>query len=191
MEVKRNNVYTSAEESVSIKEYGRYRLKDLVRKLKNDLKISEKEAIEKVYSMYTRSDIDTMPMARDFVDYLRTSIAKKYMIIITISIIGLLFINLNVFYVLRAMFGILLLFYLPGYSLLESLHISVSSGLEKIILSISLSITLLLFIGLLLNYSPWGLNILPLTATITAIIILLVIAALFRNYKRLGSNSLY
>ncbi len=191
MEVKRNNVDISAEKLNSIEEYSGYRVKDLVNKLEDELKISRQKAIEKVYVMYTNFDIDTMPIAGDFIDYLKTSKAKEYEIAIIVAITSLIFVSFNLTHVLRIIFGIILLFYLPGYSLLEGLQIEVSSGLEKIILSITLSITLLLFIGLLLNYSPWGLRILPLTITITITVTSLVIIALIRSYRRLGSSQLY
>jgi len=61
---------------------------------------------------------------------------------------------------LRIIFGLPCLLFIPGYVLLLALlstEKSLATG-EKIALSFALSIALVAFAGLLLNYTPWGIN---------------------------------
>jgi len=185
LEVKRGS---AEEEGILENINGGLKVMDLVENISRDLKISREEAIMKVYTMYIESKIDTLPLAHNFIDYLKTSAAKKYTFIIIATIAFFIAININILQALRVIGGILLLFVLPGYSLIETMRLNIKSGLEKIVLSITLSITLLLFIGLLMNYSPWGLRPLPLTAMLSIITIALSGIALFRSYNRATKN---
>jgi len=64
---------------------------------------------------------------------------------------------------LRAVVGFPLVLFLPGYSLVSALFPG-KDGLdliEMIALSIGLSICIVVFIGLGLNYTPWGIRLGP------------------------------
>ncbi|MCW3133209.1 MAG: DUF1616 domain-containing protein [Methanophagales archaeon] len=64
---------------------------------------------------------------------------------------------------LRAVVGFPLVLFLPGYSLVSALFPGKDELdlLERIALSIGLSICIVVFIGLGLNYTPWGIRLGP------------------------------
>ncbi len=64
---------------------------------------------------------------------------------------------------LRAVVGFPLVLFLPGYSLVSALFPGKDERdlLERIALSIGLSICIVVFIGLGLNYTPWGIRLGP------------------------------
>jgi len=78
---------------------------------------------------------------------------------------------------LRIALGLVLVIFFPGYTLLSALFPKQDSlgGAERIALSFGLSIAVTLLIGLILNYTPWGINLYP--ALIAATLFILVTAA--------------
>ena len=64
---------------------------------------------------------------------------------------------------LRAVVGFPLVLFLPGYSLVSALFPGKDELdlLERIALSIGLSICVVVFVGLGLNYTPWGIRLGP------------------------------
>lgn len=61
---------------------------------------------------------------------------------------------------LRIILGLFLIIVFPGYSLVESLFPRKSDldGIERVALSIGLSLALIPILGLILNFSPWGIK---------------------------------
>ena len=77
--------------------------------------------------------------------------------------------------------GILLVFYLPGRSLLRILlGQRVGQALERIVLEIATSIVMIMLLGLLLNFSGLGLFSTPALASV---VILNVLVALWASYE--------
>lgn len=64
----------------------------------------------------------------------------------------------------RELLGLPLVLFLPGYSLLAALFPAKSDleGIERICLSFGLSIAVTPLIGLGLNYTPWGIRLIPI-----------------------------
>jgi uncharacterized membrane protein len=88
------------------------------------------------------------------------------------------------FVYLRYFFGGILVVFLPGYSLIESLFPNRShfDDLTKYALSFVLSLALVTLISLILGVSPIGLETLPITITIALITTALLFVALKRKY---------
>jgi len=93
---------------------------------------------------------------------------------------------------LRSSLAILLMMFLPGYTLLKAVFPSelssestqtVVSILEFIILSIGLSTVLTALVGLVLNYTSWGVRLTPITFNLTALTIILATLGLIREYR--------
>jgi len=91
----------------------------------------------------------------------------------------------------RWILGSIFVLYLPGYTLIQLLFPRGSEldGLERFALSIGLSLAVVPLIGLLLNYSPWGIRLAPITASLGAFTIILAIAAGTREYITLRQVS--
>jgi hypothetical protein len=88
------------------------------------------------------------------------------------------------FIYLRYVFGSLFVLYLPGASLIELLYPKKEdlSQLERLALSIGLSLALVPLIGLVLNYTPWGIRLTPITASLTLLTLGLALGAAKRKH---------
>lgn len=85
--------------------------------------------------------------------------------------------------ILRIVFGLPFLLFLPGYSLVSALWAKNSEldGLERIALSLGLSIALVALAGLGLNYTPWGIT---LTTVIVGLYCLILVFVGVTCYRR-------
>lgn len=86
---------------------------------------------------------------------------------------------------LRYILGSLFILYLPGYALIEALYPRGDElePLERLALSIGLSLALVPLIGLILNYTPWGIRLTPITISLALLTEALIVYALFRKYQ--------
>ena len=55
--------------------------------------------------------------------------------------------------------------------------------IERLALSIGMSLVLVPIVGLILNYTPWGIRLTPITLSLLALTIVFATAALFREYQ--------
>jgi uncharacterized membrane protein len=80
--------------------------------------------------------------------------------------------------------GSILVLFLPGYVLVEALYPRQEElgQLERLALSIGLSLAVVPLIGLTLNYTPWGIRLKPVTITLTAYTLALLAVAAYRRY---------
>lgn len=87
--------------------------------------------------------------------------------------------------VLRYFLGTLYVLYLPGYALVEVLYPERGSlkPLERLALSIGLSLAVVPLIGLVLNYTPWGIRLGPVIASLALFTLGISVVALVRKYK--------
>ncbi len=89
---------------------------------------------------------------------------------------------------LRIIFGLPAILFIPGYVLVFSLFPTKNTGkgidiIERIALSFGLSIAVVPLIGLGLNYTPWGIRLVPILASLTFFIISVGCIAFYRWYK--------
>ena len=93
--------------------------------------------------------------------------------------------------VIRWVLGSALVLFLPGYALLQLLFPKPSEmdSLERFALDIGLSLALVPLIGLVLNYTPWGIRFVPVTASISAFTVTFLIAAAARKYVHFREQS--
>lgn len=86
---------------------------------------------------------------------------------------------------LRIGFGSLLVIFLPGYTLLSALFPKRDdlSGTERLVLSFGVSIAVVPLIGLILNYTPWGIRPHPILISITLFIVATSAVGWYRQQK--------
>ena len=91
--------------------------------------------------------------------------------------------------VLRIIFGLCLVLFFPGYTLLSALFPRKGdlSGIERVALSFGLSIAIVPLVGLILNYTPWGIRLYPILIAIT-IFIFAAAAIAWQRQRRLPSQ---
>lgn len=88
-------------------------------------------------------------------------------ILVVILVLAIIFIPSSV---LRIILGIPFLLFFPGYTLMVALFTKKEgkSGIERVILSFVLSIAVVSFIGLILNYTPWGIRLEPVLYSVAS-----------------------
>jgi Protein of unknown function (DUF1616) len=84
---------------------------------------------------------------------------------------------------LRYAFGSVLILFLPGYSIMEALYPKRElEELTKFALSVGLSLALVPLVGLALNYTPFGIRLLPVGLSIAGVTLALLVLALRRKH---------
>ena len=88
------------------------------------------------------------------------------------------------FLLFRWALGSVLVFFIPGYVTLQGLYLGdrTINRAERIALSVGLSLVLVMLVGLLLNYTPWGIRLTPILISLTILTVGLAAMALTRRY---------
>jgi len=86
---------------------------------------------------------------------------------------------------LRIALGLLFVIFFPGYTLVSALFPKRDglSGIERLALSFGLSLAVVPLIGLILNYTPWGIKLYPIFISITLFIIVTSTVGWYRQRK--------
>lgn len=95
---------------------------------------------------------------------------------------------------LRVLFGLPYVLFLPGYALIAALFPEVGGresdgeregidGIERVALSFGLSIAVVPLVGLVLNFTPWGIRLLPILVSVSGLTVLLVAVAAVRRWE--------
>jgi hypothetical protein len=85
----------------------------------------------------------------------------------------------------RYVLGSIFVLWLPGFTLIKALFPSKKEmdSIERVALSIGLSLAVVPIVGLLLNYTPWGIRLMPITLSLLALTITFATAALIREHQ--------
>jgi hypothetical protein len=86
---------------------------------------------------------------------------------------------------IRYVLGSIFVLGLPGFTLIKALFPSKKEmdSIERVALSIGLSLAIVPIVGLLLNYTPWGIRLTPITLSLLALTITFATAALLREHQ--------
>jgi uncharacterized membrane protein len=86
--------------------------------------------------------------------------------------------------IMRWVLGSVFVLYLPGFTLTELLFPERNSldSLERFALSVGLSLVVVIFIGLILNYLPWGIRFTPIIVSIFLFVLSFATLAAARKY---------
>ena len=91
---------------------------------------------------------------------------------------------------LRSALGVLFVLFLPGYTFTKALFPQKAptatnsedmDTIERIALSIGMSLALTPIVGLILNYTPWGITLAPITLSLLALTVVFATAAILRE----------
>jgi len=97
--------------------------------------------------------------------------------------LGLLSVTTGAALYLRYVFGGLFVLFLPGYSLIQALYPKRElDDLTRLVLSIGLSLALVPLAGLVLNYTPFGIRLLPVALSLAGLTLVLLFVALRRKH---------
>lgn len=92
--------------------------------------------------------------------------------------------------IFRWIVGSIFVLFLPGYVTIQALFPEGKEldSIERLALTIGLSLAITPLIGLLLNYTPWGIRLDPIVAALSIFTLSIALAATFRKY-RIGRNA--
>jgi uncharacterized membrane protein len=137
-----------------------------------------------------------------YIAFIFTRQAAWYWMVVTFTILTVTTVLLfpsNLFMVenVRIIFGGVFLAFMPGYTLIRLLfpiaHVANPDvkGLdvfERFALSLGLSLVLAPMAGLVLNYTPWGIALIPITLILTMLTLFFATAATNREYRITNSS---
>ncbi|OYT51425.1 MAG: hypothetical protein B6U76_11070 [Desulfurococcales archaeon ex4484_217_2] len=152
-------------------------------------KISYDRASYYTYLAWKKGIIDILPekLPKTFPQYF-LSIESLWFHILFVFVVSTILLALYVtkppLIYLRYVFGSLYVLYVPGAVLLEALYPRGEElePLERLALSIGLSLALVPLVGLILNYTPWGIRLVPIIISLALLTLSLAIIALYRKY---------
>lgn len=171
-------------------------VEELISHLENVHNIPREKSIRHIISLENRGELILhSPMQRvpsNMLDYVRSdhAIWLRIIIIILSTVMVLVFtVTENshpslIF--LRYVLGGATVILVPGFALIKVVFPTKEiENVERLILSIGSSLALVPLVGLLLNYSPWGIQFISITFSITLLTLLLTILGAYRDKQSL------
>lgn len=153
----------------------------------------------------------TQPLPSNITGYLKTSKVSWYWMTLATTVAAVLSVFLipesaYPAVIVRYVLGAIFILWLPGYTLIKALfpqHPPFSKGLahildtseknidtiETVALSLGMSLALVPIVGLLLNYTPWGIRLTPITLGLTALTLIFATAAVVRQNQSRSERS--
>jgi hypothetical protein len=133
---------------------------------------------------------DVPPVSKSLREYLRLWERNLWLyVVLAISFATLLVIyavpSELPFVALRWVLGSVFVLFIPGYVTVEALFPKGREldSIERFALSVGLSLALVPLVGLLLNYTPWGIRLTPIVISLTILTVGLAMIALARQYR--------
>ena len=171
-------------------------VEDIIHKIAEKYKLNLEETTRIVYRLWKKGFLDILP-EKGYTTFLKYvfSLDSLWFWILTLTILSTVFL---VFYIkdpplvyARYVLGSLYVLYIPGAVLIESLYPRGEElePLERLALSIGLSLAVVPLVGLVLNYTPWGIRLEPVTFSLAFLSIILAFIALKRKYDYLKVGS--
>jgi len=165
----------------------------LVQKRRKD--VSSERVVSIVESLKEEGRIELgvlLPWAETFFDYLKLwPENRSFYLVVMATFATILAIRVlpdtYPLVVFRWVVGAVFVLYLPGYTVIQALF-PAEGELDDIVrfaLSIGLSLGVTPLIGLLLNYTPWGIRLDPIVVSLSLFVMVLSLLGAYRKYKRL------
>jgi hypothetical protein len=174
-------------------------VKQLISIIKDKVDLEEKEIINAILKLESKGKINFSkdPKALSFTSYMKNIKSVWYWTILIFEVITIILVftipeNFYPWFYFRNIFGLIFVLILPGYVFVKAifpikiLNVRVASQFEKIerlALSLGMSLALVSIIGLLLYYSPWGVEITPLVFGLLMFTLIFSSIALIREYR--------
>jgi uncharacterized membrane protein len=116
---------------------------------------------------------------------LRIEVKNEFPYILILSVILAVLIVLAVSGTVLVALGLPFVLFFPGYTLIAALFPARDDldSIERVALSFGLSIAVVPLLGLILNYTPWGIRLYPILLTLFVFTIMMSIIAIYRRNK--------
>jgi len=114
----------------------------------------------------------------------KIKIKNELLLIDILSLILIAIISLTSLKVIRIIVGLPFILFFPGYTLIAALFPKKTQldTIERVALSFGLSIAVVPLIGLILNYTPWGIKLYPILVSLTGFIVVMSAVAWIRRF---------
>ena len=162
--------------------------------------LSEKEILEAILKLENEDKLHLIqehPPHPNLTAYLASGRASWYWITVATTfaaVISVFTISEDSFplVIVRYVLGALFILWLPGYAFIKALfpvQLPIKTTdknldtIERVALSSGMSLALVPIVGLLLNYTPWGIRLTPITLSLTALTLTFATAAALREYE--------
>jgi hypothetical protein len=169
---------------------------ELVEKLVKDKGLKFKDASKTVYILWKKGDLtlsEQTPPSNlwSFAFNLESLWFWAITTLVTFTMLTVFFVQTSPLLYLRYVLGGIFILFLPGFMLISALYPRAGEidGLERLALSIGLSLAIVPLVGLALNYTPWGITLTPIMISLTILAEALAIGALIRKYQYYKLNS--
>ena len=158
---------------------------------------SIRDVLRAISKMEESGIIDLVEIApRDFKEYLRSPFSLDLWFVLsatlgTILIVLVFGITQYPLVTIRYVLGTIFVLFIPGFSLIQCLYYRREDldDLERFALSIGLSLALVPLVGLVLNYTPFGIRLSPVTISLSILSIILIVCGTIRRYRYLKTLS--
>ncbi|RLE13493.1 hypothetical protein DRI96_02885, partial [Candidatus Aerophobetes bacterium] len=119
-------------------------------------------------------------------------VKNELLLIDILSLTLIAIISLTPLKVVRIILGLPFILFFPGYTLIAALFPKRTQldTIERVALSFGLSIAVVPLIGLILNYTPWGIRLYPILISLTGFIIVMSAIAWIRRLYILPAERL-
>ena len=139
--------------------------------------------------------VDPKPPSSILEYILRLEYSLWFYTALTLTLASILLIILsphyNILYPFRYIFGALYASFLPGYSMIEALYPREGqlSDIEKLGLSIALSLAVVPIVGFALNYTREGITLNRIVTANAVLILVALFIALYRKYRYVAERT--
>jgi len=176
-------------------------VEELINLAKARIDISEKEIFNCILELQSEGKIELKkplkPIPKHLIAYLKTEESHWYWITIGLAIATTLIVfatpeDIFPLTYARYILGSIFVLWLPGYSLTRALFPpetkNEKSGRNvdsttRVALSMGLSLALVPLVGLLLNYTPWGIRLNPVTLSLLLSVLFFATVAVIREHQ--------
>ena len=169
-------------------------VEQLIRLLQSKQTIRRQEILDAIIKLQNQGRITLRKskIQSDFTltEYILSAKGHWYWIIIALSVTTALLVftipeNAYPIVYSRHILGSVFVLWLPGYSLIKALFPTKKmDNVERIALSVGMSLAVVSIVGLLLNYTPWGIRVTSITLSLLALTVTFSTAALIREHTR-------
>jgi len=176
-----------------VKEKKPENVKQLIRLVKEKFPLPEQQILNRILDLQEKERIHLKPhqtlTPQILTTYLRSSQAYWYwttIILASTTTLLVFIIPENAFPLVyaRHILGSIFVLWLPGYTFIKALFPEKElDNIERVALSIGMSLALVPLTGLLLNYTPWGIRLTPITISLLILTLTFATAAIIREHQ--------
>jgi uncharacterized membrane protein len=118
---------------------------------------------------------------------MRKNIPSDLLIVLIWTVMAFIFVIAPILQnsIIRTILGVPMVLFIPGYVLIAAFFPRKDDldSIERIALSFGLSIATVPLIGLLLNFTPFGIRLIPILVTLSIYVVAMTIVAIYRREK--------